>query len=311
MSQRGIWSNAYIGVVSNQNCNLLSFFILVMATDPAVHRELCAQLDTSHSGLNELDYPHAFPSPPREISTSAAFQSSTSFFEQPRSAHSLSPDPTQPTPESRKEDELTWFYYLAEIALRKVELRMSDTFNPSPNPHSPTTSHEEVKTSDLLNSAGEFELQLELWYSCLPPVLKFPEDPTLPCEDERLQYLRQRYWWNVSRVYRPFLYHLIHHRSASPSSQMVKYAQKGLEIDTNFILSNVITHRHHGAWLTLRAVTANSLVLVAAKRAGMSMPERWRDAVGVARNCLLYWESEVRDAGALRRVVERVEREVT
>ncbi|PWW80694.1 hypothetical protein C7212DRAFT_274012 [Tuber magnatum] len=289
--------------------------------------ELCSQLDTSHSGLNELDYPHAFPSPPREISTSVAFQSSTSFFEQPRSAQILSPHTSAttapPLPEDRQEDELTWFYYLAEIALRKVELRMSEIFAISPPAHSSCSStsatpagleepRRPIKTEDLLSSANEFELQLNLWYSCLPHVLKFPLDSRDPCHDERLQYLRQRYWWIVSMLYRPFLYHLIHHPTPPQAlaTRMTVYARKGLEIDANFILSNVITHRHHGAWLTIRAVTGNSLVLGAAKIAGMMMPAGWRDAITAARNCLVYWESEVRDAGALRKVVEAVEREI-
>jgi len=292
-----------------------------------LRRELCSQLDTSHSGLNEVDYPHAFPSPPREISTSAAFQSSTSFLEQPRSAQTLPPHggaTTAPSlPEDRQEDQLTWFYYLAEIALRKVELGMSEIFsfssptqssssNTSTTPAGLEDPHRPIRTEDLLSSAEEFELQLNLWYKCLPAMLKFPLDSPSPCSDERLQYLRMRYWWIVSTLYRPFLYHLIHHPTPPPAQakKMRDYASKGLEIDTNFILSNVITHRHHGAWLVIRAVTANSLVLGAAGKAGMGMPGRWRDAITAAKEFLTYWESEVRDAGALKRVVEAVERGV-
>ncbi|RPB00497.1 hypothetical protein L873DRAFT_770758 [Choiromyces venosus 120613-1] len=314
-------------------------FCSLTYANQTMRRELCSQLDTSHSGLNEVDYPHAFPSPPREISTSAAFQSSTSFFEQPRSAQTLTSSQSQPTstttgiPEDRQEDELTWFYYLAEIALRKVELSMSEIFSPPP-PHPPSHSTSSsnastpsalddppsrpIKLEDLLSSAHEFELQLELWYSYLPSVLKFPPDPRGPCHDERLQYLRQRYWFIASMVYRPFLYYLIHHHpphSTLPQqpqhlARIREYARKGLEIDANFILSNVITHRHHGAWLTIRAITTNSLVLGAARMAGMRMPEGWREAVTAAKNCLVYWESEVRDAGALKGVVEKVERQV-
>lgn len=166
---------------------------------------------------------------------------------------------------------------------------------------------------DLLNTANEFELQLELWLSCLPPILKFPDDPSLPCNDERLQYLRQRYWWNLSRVYRPFIYYLIHHPPIHPAhQQMLVYARKGLEIDIYFILSNVITHRHHGAWLCLRALTSNSVIILAARKARVldPMPQGWREAIRLAGNCLLFWESEVRDAGKLREVVMRVEKGV-
>lgn len=292
-----------------------------------LRRELCSQLDTSHSGLNELDYPHAFPSPPREISTSEAFQSSTSFLEQPRSAQTLSPygsvTTAPPLPKDRQEDQLTWFYYLAEIALRKVELGMSEIFSLSSPVHSSSSNtstttpagledpYRPIRTEDLLSNAKEFELQLKLWYECLPAMLKFPLDSPAPCPDERLQYLRMRYWFIVSTLYRPFLYYLIHSSTPPPPAQAAKmreYARKGLEIDTNLILSNVITHRHHGAWLAIRAVTANSLVLGAAAKAGMGMPERWKEAVTAARDFLVYWQSEVRDAGPLRKVVEAVQR---
>lgn len=289
--------------------------------NPAHQSELCAELDISHSGLSEVEYPHAFPSPPREISTSQAFQSSASFFEQPRSAHA----PEDRASESQLEDQKTWFYYLAEIALRKVEIRMSDTFqqrisrssNHDGTSSSNSSGGEDSVVSptmdDLLHMANEFELQLELWLSCLPLVLKFPNDPALPCSDERLQYLRQRYWWNLSRVYRPFIYYLIHHPPThSAHQQMLVYARKGLEIDIFFIRSNVITHRHHGAWLCLRALTSNSVIILAARKARVidPMPLGWRDAIRLAKNCLLFWESEVRDAGKLRDVVMRVEKGV-
>lgn len=280
-------------------------------------RELCAELDISHSGLSEVEYPHAFPSPPRDISTSQAFPSSNSFFEQPRSAQA----PEDRASESQLEDQKTWFYYLAEIALRKVEIRMSDTISRASS-HDGTSSSNSSGGEDstippmmnyLLHTANEFELQLELWLSCLPLVLKFPNDPALPCSDERLQYLRQRYWWNLSRVYRPFIYYLIHHPPThSAHQQMLVYARKGLEIDIFFIRSNVITHRHHGAWLCLRALTTNSVIILAAKKAGVidPMPVGWRDAIRLAKNCLLFWESEVRDAGKLREVVMTVEKDV-
>ncbi|KAL7267655.1 Zcf27p [Rhizina undulata] len=295
--------------------------------------ELCSELDTASSGLNELDYPHAFPSPPREIAASAAFQSSTTFYEQPRIPHPLAED--KPT-EKRIEDEKTWFYYLAEIALRKVEIRIWKSLSGhvvgSGRPSSRGKSRESsgimemgasdmedgkervAKVEDLVNIVTEFELQLKLWYTCLPPILKFQESSQEPCDDERLQYLRGRYWWNVSRVCRPFIYYLIHRPSPSTATLSVqlkntveRFARKGLEFDTNFILSNVITHRHHGAWLGLRATTSNALVILAARKGGLEMPSRWRDAVESAKNGLKYWMSEVRDAKVLKETIESAE----
>lgn len=181
---------------------------------------------------------------------------------------------------------------------------------------STSTGEDETTTQptidDLLHTANEFELQLDLWLTCLPQILKFPSDPSLPCGDERLQYLRQRYWWNLSRVYRPFIYYLLHaphSRHHRRYHKMLDYAKKGLEIDINFILSNVIMHRHHGAWLTLRALTSNSVIILAVKKLRVlePMPYKWGEAITLAKSCLSYWESEVRDAGKLKEAIEKVE----
>ena len=50
-----------------------------------------------------------------------------------------------------------------------------------------------MKTTDLLPSTGESELQLDIWYEILPTVFMFPQDPVLASHDERLQYLCQQY----------------------------------------------------------------------------------------------------------------------
>lgn len=54
------------------------------------------------------------------------------------------------------------------------------------------------------------------------------------------------------------------------------------------------------------------MIILAARKARVidPMPVGWRDAIRLAKNCLLFWESEVRDAGKLRDVVIRIEKGV-
>ncbi|KAF8448512.1 hypothetical protein BGX38DRAFT_573740 [Terfezia claveryi] len=64
---------------------------------------------------------------------------------------------------------------------------------------------------ELIHLTAEFETQLGIWYSYLPAPVKYEDLDTAPCRDERLQCLRGRCWKTKSDLYRPFLYHLIHH----------------------------------------------------------------------------------------------------
>ncbi|KAI5778124.1 hypothetical protein EDC01DRAFT_375061 [Geopyxis carbonaria] len=242
--------------------------------------ELCQALNTLPSGLSQIPYPHAFPSPPRTL---------------------------QPT--STADSDTTWFYYLAEIALRKLEAAIVTAFPPGPSPETTTTLH----LPSLLATAREFTLQLSSWRDFLPPVLHFPSDPYAPCADERLQYLRARFWWTVSRVHRPFVYLAVHH-AHSPAVQgedVRAFVRDGLQAYCGFILATVVGHRHHGAWLGLRAGAGYALemlaVAAAARDARSVLPERWREGVGFVKSCLRYWEGEVGDARGLREAVERVE----
>ncbi|KAF8448513.1 hypothetical protein BGX38DRAFT_573746 [Terfezia claveryi] len=138
--------------------------------------EVCVELETCTSGLSDLRYPHAFPSPPRHsrsppamnsppIATFTAASSTTGEGVYPLSSvlnassspadnHSIhspmsnsantphTPAISVATNSSRtnyhtgsttanpQEDEITWFYYLAEIALRKIERKINEALHP-------------------------------------------------------------------------------------------------------------------------------------------------------------------------------------
>lgn len=287
---------------------------------------------------------------------------------------------TGSTTANPQEDEITWFYYLAEIALRKIERKINEALHPEtlrggrrlsqlsdseedlsndddlnrasntstqprrrpsnrhaqaarnkyalrppsqPQPRTPTPAEME----ELIHLTAEFETQLDIWYSYLPPAVKYEDLDATPCRDERLQYLRSRCWKTKSDLYRPFLYHLIHQPNAnhtrdnySPGtfSRVAEFARKGLMFDMLAVRATVIEHRHHGAWLTLRNSTSGSLVYLAARRCGWFVkeedgvregcaviPDGCEEALEKTKEMLRWWGEKMgaRDAMPLNEVL--------
>jgi hypothetical protein len=106
------------------------------------------------SGINESRYPHIFPSPPSfeepdpnlraPVGESRSFQ--TPSFETDR-AHLVT----------------GWFFYLGEIALKRLMNRIL-LYRYRENSSSCNGNSEEENDSELRQSVSEFDLQLEQWY---------------------------------------------------------------------------------------------------------------------------------------------------
>ncbi|RPB24475.1 hypothetical protein L211DRAFT_807714 [Terfezia boudieri ATCC MYA-4762] len=390
--------------------------------------EVCVELETCTSGLSDLRYPHAFPSPPRHsrsppamnsppIATAASSTTGEGVYplssvlnasSSPTDNHGIhSPmsnsanTPNTPaisvatnssrinyhtgsTTANPQEDEITWFYYLAEIALRKIERKINEALHPQtlrgcrklnqptsdseadesndddlngtsgtssqprkrpsnrhalaagntyplrPPPPSSLRAPTPVEMEELIHLTAEFETQLGIWYSYLPAPVKYEDLDTAPCRDERLQYLRGRCWKTKSDLYRPFLYHLIHHahhiRDNYPPgtfARVAEFARKGLMFDMLAVRSTVVEHRHHGVWLTLRNATSGSLAYLAARRCGWFVreedglregcaviPEGCEEALEKTKEMLRWWgEKGARDAMPLNEVLCKLDEE--
>ena len=103
------------------------------------------------SGLTRLNYTTAFPPPPLSTLTEHLYQEDhgqqLDFF-----AHS---------PGSQDEVEKSWYYYLADIAARRILERVVDTFYVK---EAVLLFHTTLQ--ELIETAQELQRQLTQWYSC-------------------------------------------------------------------------------------------------------------------------------------------------
>ena len=120
-------------------------------------------------------------------------------------------------------EEESWYYYLTEIALRRISNRIINTFFPSAYSHPSTLWLSNIRP--LLRMAQEFEAQVSSWSAHLPPAMQQYETSSI-IRAPHLNYESESAGGNVSRelswaidnrllemqtwLYQPFLYYFIH-----------------------------------------------------------------------------------------------------
>jgi hypothetical protein len=109
------------------------------------------------SGINEVEHPHFFPSPPTSMRDSAqdfAYGSSDAAWSSPRSLVGSS---------DRQNQELGWFFYLAEIALKRIVHNVVIWLykGKAINYHGSAPG---TRDGYLQAGALEFETQIQEWY---------------------------------------------------------------------------------------------------------------------------------------------------
>jgi hypothetical protein len=141
----------FIGAVSRAKCKILNWKNLVLELI-CLSRELRLEAGLPGSGINECRYPHIFPAPPslEQPNLSATGGESISFqgasFETDR-AHLVT----------------GWFFYLGEIALKRLGNRIL-LYRYGDQSDSSGRGSEEENDLDLRRSVLEFDLQLDQWY---------------------------------------------------------------------------------------------------------------------------------------------------
>lgn len=192
------------------------------------------------------------------------------------------------------------YYYLTEVALRRIGNRIINTFF--------TSSRESwLQIEPYLDLAVEFEAQVSSWYANLPPAMqKYETDSTIrqprrepsisggevDCVSRELSWaVENRLSEMRSWLYQPFLYYLIHAKPVRPdvtqdptSPYLATSAEPPLTGEGNTVLWSLILrgincnvtildtrslpHRHHGLWFDLRSTVTASFILLAVIRSG-------------------------------------------
>lgn len=201
--------------------------------------ELLMELPLPSTDLDDVLFPHGFPTPP-------------TFGTESRKS----------SPENGSDsDERTWWYYLAEIAARHLLNRISCTVRDVP----------EVLTADhiqkMLRRADMMETQIHNWYLSLPALFRFDITPSLdlqPCSDDLTSILRHRYLGLREYVGRPFVRLCVDFPldDLEPSlrSRVTSLASQSLHYCLLKILQ-LQPRRHQGTWFQLRQVVTSSLIV--------------------------------------------------
>lgn len=216
--------------------------------------EFRVELPLPQSEIGSCQHPNLFPSPPspatpvlvdRDLSPQSAVYSTFSGAESLRSHPSNITSAPQMEEETYLKqhskqlcrEEESWYYYLTEIALRRIGNRIINTFF-----RQDRTSWLNIRP--LLRMAQEFEVQVSSWSANLPPAMKRYEAtstikaPTLsaPLETPGSSVSRELSWATDNRIlemrswlYQPFLYYFIHSNSITfrGSSPTAVYGSNG------------------------------------------------------------------------------------
>lgn len=111
---------AYIGLASSQSCK--HRWKLLHDDDLTLYRELRLELGVGKNAFLDLTYPALFPSPPNSLLSHG---------------------------------EPSWYYYLAEIALRRLGNRILNFVYQH--------DHVQTSTANIIDAAHNFEEQARIW----------------------------------------------------------------------------------------------------------------------------------------------------
>lgn len=215
------------------------------------------------------------------------------FPSPPESGHSFIASPgihegdTNLTPISMIQQR-SWFYYLAELALRRIGNRVLNAFY--------REDHHiwaNMNIHSMTRIGEEFIRLLDQWHDSLPAQLSYNQNDLQDIPPEELSFMiRVRVLEIRGWIYRPFLYHAIHNRPhESQQSFLPPFVTQALEHCTLLIKTNSIRHRHHGIWYTCRVSAGAALSIVAAARCGnFPLPDDWQTTVQLAIETLIFWE---------------------
>ena len=157
-----------------------------------IESDLLAELDLPHSGVVQFEesmrLPRSFPYNPTSPHTA--------------SSSSVSPpdpnNPNNPLPNPGNDD--LW-YFLAEIALRRLLNRVSHLIYSHTHNHRRAPS---FSTAALEPVAAELDYQLNQWYESLPAPVKFPRE-RIPASNQIQTVLRLRYFACRTIIFRPYI----------------------------------------------------------------------------------------------------------
>ncbi|RSL57025.1 hypothetical protein CEP53_006608 [Fusarium sp. AF-6] len=247
--------------------------------------ELRTELGLPGSILNDMQYSHLYPSPP--------------------GPSQLVTDRMGPESEHL---EKGWFFYLAEIALRRI---MNEALSARYRVGSWYYTTSWWATSGVDGFRGhvdEFRAKLNTWQEMLPAVMRFPHDPLENTGDTLRGILRGHFIDILDVLYFPSVQAVVCRDVSELDPYILTTAQAALQTAKYriTICEEGFWHRHQGTWLMIRTCSRSTLLLLAtALRAqqisGLEdlLPDGWRASVARVITLIEYWQDESPDLGIL------------
>ncbi|KAK3670543.1 hypothetical protein LTR78_009647 [Recurvomyces mirabilis] len=197
-------------------------------------------------------------------------------------------------------EEESWYYYLTEIALRRIGNRIINSFFHC-------EPRKWLNIQHYLGLAREYDTQLAAWSAHLPEAMKHWETASAIRQPDSLSAqgkgnaVSQELGWALANrllearswLYQPFLYWLVHsplvprnsktmHRptcqrfvsdltnsmTAEDAMALYQFIISGIECSYQILETRSLRHRHHGLWYDLRSSMCVSLVLMAIVKSG-------------------------------------------
>ncbi|CEL06454.1 hypothetical protein ASPCAL09631 [Aspergillus calidoustus] len=308
--------------------------------------EIRVELPLPQSAIAEFEYPTLFPTPP---TLSGDYPGNDQFppgslDEDRRTAHTQQHRLfDRPDLEARRhiiqlfDEEQSWYYYLTEVALRRIANRVLNAFYRGNRPASTWST-----LKPFIPIALEFESQINAWAANLPPAMQYygnnANSPTGHAtaaggghgsNHDLHDSISLELSWAIGNrlleirlwLYQPFLYFAIHHPmttgvaapsnlTAGEAASMQALAQSGFTCCMQILQARCLRHRHHGIWFDLRALVTASLIVIALVKSGnLDVPgidlaeEDLRGHFTKTLEALTYWEDEAADIKRARQVL--------
>lgn len=273
--------------------------------------ELRTELGLPGSGLSDMRYPHLYPSPPPPMPKS--WESASC---------GLSGDDR-----GRSEIEESWFFYLAEIAVRRImNCALSARYGGGVSSSSSSSSsswyfstrwwsEQNNEGRHLSHYVHEMTRQLDEWHETLPKNMSFSQEPQQPIRNVLPGILRCHLLDVREVVYWPSLDALMTRPRAELGAHVLRLARLALENDVSRIIISEagFWYRHQGTWLMIRSCSRSCFHLLGvAIRAGSGgdpglfelLPSGWQEAVARVIQMIRFWEPESPDLTWLVRTLE-------
>lgn len=200
------------------------------------------------------------------------------------------------------QEEQSWFFYLAEISLRRTINDMLWLLISKGESY--WLSHIDSMEKDY----QETERQISAWYAHLPHSIRF--DPAGLAGNEFAFYLQGRFFEWKACALRPFLYYVLHRPESNGLSQLTKFhANEHLSVCASAIVNFQRHHRHGGTWFACRRSFTYALCIMGAvikADPDLLPPFEWRSLISIAIATLVKWESQSADVYAMRDLLERM-----